>query len=260
MRAELNYTDRIDFLPNEVEATYHVVDDKYVLRVKWMLGHYSFPEECTFFAELRGGSSTTEAHRIEFGLLGHGNGDRETELTQVRNPELIKLRFGVVSPEPNLKRRIVGQIDDVVPTTTSESADSRSFLKIVRSTELSVPWRVDFVEDEPILLISDREELFHNLRDSTPLFFPLVLAEVVRQIFEWMAFEEINLESRSAKEWVNFFEGLTCPKGFFDENRSRLDDDQREDVRRTAWAVSEEFAKRHKLIHQISLIFLPEGE
>jgi hypothetical protein len=256
----INYTGRIDIEAHEIEATYVVENDQYVLSLNWLLGHYELPDDCKLFIEMKGGSQTTETRRIELGVLGDGQNGITLPPLQVRNPELIKIRFGVVSVNPNGLPMIKADRDKITPLNLNENNRSRSLLKMVKSPDLTVPWRVEFNDEEPVLMISDRQELFHNLRDTSPLFTPLVLPDVVRQIFEWMALSDIDYSTDVMKQWVKYFEDLTCPAGFIQVDRSQASEDELIDVVNMSRIVSEEFSKKFKIVDAVASTFDREGE
>jgi hypothetical protein len=255
----MNYTGRIDIEAHEIEATYVVENDQYELSLKWLLGHYGLPENCKLFIEMKGGS-TTETRRFELGMLGDGQGEKTLNLAHIRNPELIKIRFGVVIVDSNGLPMIKADRDRISPLNLNENNRSRSLLKMVKSPDLTVPWRVEFNDEEPVLMISDRQELFHNLRDTSPLFTPLVLPDVVRQIFEWMALSDIDYSTDVMKQWVKYFEDLTCPIGFIQVDRSQADEDELIDVVNMSRIVSEEFSKKFKIVDAVASTFDREGE
>lgn len=250
----INYTGRIDLDSQEVSATYREDKGQFILTVKWLLGHHRMNEDCVLSIELKG-AGTSESRRFDFGLLGDGQGEEILTLAQVRNPELIKIRLVVVEASHNGIPLIRAQIDRISPLNLHGNNRSRSFLKIVKSPDLTVPWRVEFPDDEPILKISDREELYHKLRDTSPIFMPLVLAEVVGQIFVWLSTSEVDYNNDILNEWILFFEQLTCPHGFIQAEHSREDEEEFADVKRVANDVSEEFAKKFHLIEKISSAF-----
>ena len=250
----MNYTGRIDIDSQEVSATYREDQGQFILTVKWLLGHHGMNEDCELRIELKG-SGTSESRRFDFGLLGNGQGEETLTLAQVRNPELIKVRLVVVETSDNGIPLIRAQIDKISPLNLNDKNHSRSFLKIGKSPDLTVPWRVEFPDDEPILMISDREELCYKLRDTSPIFMPLVLAEVVRQIFEWLVTTDVDYNNDILKEWILLFEQLTCPHGFIQAEHRREDEEEFADVKKVANDVSEEFAKKFNFIERISLTF-----
>ena len=253
----MNYTGRIDIQSEEVSATYREESGVCTLVVKWLLGHHGLNPGCHLYLGLEG-DGTSESRRFALGLLGDGQGEQTLRLTQVRNPELIKIRLKVVENDSSGIPIIKAQGDKISPQSLNSSNQSRSFLKILKTPELTVPWRVDFAEDEPVLQISDKEELFHKLRDTSPIFMPLVLPEVVRQIFVWLATTEVDYNNEVLKEWVLLFEQLTCPRGFIQQDHSSSDADDFEEVKRVASFVSEEFAKKFDFIQRISSAFESE--
>ena len=256
---KMNYTGRIDIQEHEIEATYEIENDEYSLTLKWLLGHYGLPNNCNLFVEMKGGSQTTETRRFELGSLIDGNGEKTLKVAQIRNPELIKLRFGVVEVSANGLPMIKADRDRIAPHNLNENNQSRSFLKMIKSSELIVPWRVDFIDEEPVLLITDRQDLFHSLRDTSPLFQPLVLSDVVRQVFERLAIDEADYNNIVIKEWVNFFEELTCPNGFIQKTRIDATEEEQEEVKHMSRIVSEEFTKKFKFIDAIASTFEPAG-
>jgi hypothetical protein len=258
--ARLNYTNHIQIEEHEIEATYQLENGGCVLTLRWLLGHYSFPEDSFLFLEVKGGSQTSESHRVELGQLGQGNGDMTLSPLFVRNPELIKLRFGVVGQEPNGLRLIMADRDRISPTNLNENSQARSFLKMVKISDLVVPWMLDFNDDEPVLLISDRQELFHKLRDTSPIFKPLILSEVVRQVFVWICSSDLDLQGRILRNWLSLFERLSCPKSFFEVERSLENPEDLKEIEEKAIVVSEEFSKKFDLINSIASSFENEGD
>ena len=253
----MNYTGRIDFEVNEVSASYREENGQGTLTVRWLLGHYGLNSNSQLFLTMEG-DETSESRRFGLGLLGVGQGEIVLPITQFRNPELIKLRLKVVEVDSDGIPMILAQGDKISPLNLNSNNRSRSFLKIMNSPDLTVPWRVGFPDDEPVLYVSDRDELFLKLRNKSPLFEPLVLAEVVRQIFVWIATSDLAYGSEVLKEWILFFEQLTCPHGFIQEDRSHEDDS--EAVMQFANDVSEEFAKKHNFTQSISSIIEAEEQ
>jgi len=253
----INYTGRIDIELNEVNATYREDNGQCLITISWLLGHYGLNKTCQLFLSLEG-DQTSESRRFDLGLLGDGQGERILTFAQIRNPELIKLRLKVV--ETNLEGipLIKAQGDKITPVNLNADNRSRSFLKMVSSPDLTVPWRVEFENDEPVLKISEREDLFQKLRNKSQIFEPLVLADVVRQVFIWMATSDLSYSDEVLKEWVLFFERFSCPQGFVQTERSHEVD--YEEVVEMANVVSEEFAKKYDFIQSISSIIDAEEQ
>ena len=254
----MNYTGRIDIESQEVSATYRVDNGQYVLTIKWLLGHYGMNKDCQLFVGLEG-DGTSESRRFDLGKLGDGQGEGTLTIAQVRNPDLIKIRLKVVELSHNGVPLIKAQCDKISPLNIDGNNRSRSFLKIVKRLDLTVPWLVEFEEDEPTLVISDRDGLYHKLRDTSPIFMPLVLAEVVRQVFVWLATTDVDYNDDILTEWILLFERLTCPHGFIQAEHALEDEDEMADVERVAKDVSEEFAKKFNLIEKVSSTF-EDGE
>jgi hypothetical protein len=254
----INYTGRIDLQQHEVDATYRVENDQINLTISWMLGHYGLSPRCQLSVELDAPGQTMELTRIPIGDLGDGNGSQSFQI-KARNPEFMRLRLIVTEVSPN-KIPLLKADGDFRPVNLSESTRSRSFLKIVKDPELTVPWRVDFIDDEPFLRVTDREDLFSDLRDNSKLFLPSVLPEVVRQVFEWLATSDVDRGNKTVKQWIKYFVGLTCPSNYFDTTRSRGNEEEYSDVINKAKAISEEFAKKYKINRTIRESFEVEGD
>ncbi len=254
----LNFTGRIDLDEHEIQAAYRIEDDVFVLQLRWFLEHYSLSADSTLFIEMKGGSQTSETHRLDLGLLGNGTGERELRIERVRNHDLIKIRFGVVKKNDLGIPMILADRDRISPINSGEGAPSRSFLKMVKVSDLPTPWRVHFEDDEPVLQVTDRSGLYQQLRDSSPLFLLVILPEVVRQIFEWLATTEVDRTSGSIRQWIKYFERFHCPVGFLNQVRERSDEDSWLDVTSNARVVSEEFSKSFKFIDKLADIFTSE--
>jgi len=138
----INYTGRIDIELNEVSATYREDNGQCLITISWLLGHYGLNKTCQLFLSLEG-DQTSESRRFDLGLLGDGQGERILTFAQIRNPELIKLRLKVV--ETNLEGipLIKAQGDKITPVNLNADNRSRSFLKMISSPDLTVPWRVE---------------------------------------------------------------------------------------------------------------------
>ena len=122
-----------------------------------------------------------------------------------------------------------------------------------------VPWRLSFNDEEPIIVISGRQDLYQQLRESSPIFNPLVLSEVVRQVFEWMALSDDDFSGEVSKQWIKFFTKLSCLAGFLEEVHSADDEEQLVEVREMAQRVSDEFARKFGLVNAIAGTFVKEG-
>ena len=160
---QLNYTNRIDIQSSEIEAAYRVEGDHCKVTLKWLLGHYALDEDCQIFIGLLG-TSTTEARRIQLGSLGDGNGSEVIDFRNLRNPELMKLRFLVVKVDDRGIPMIKADLGGISPLDQSDNSKAKSFLKIIKQDDLMVPWRLSFNDEEPIIVISGRQDLYQQLR------------------------------------------------------------------------------------------------
>jgi hypothetical protein len=253
----LNFTNRVDLLPVDVSATYSVIENLCTLKLGWQLGHYGFESTAEIVVDIRVKGST-EARRLNIGKIDNGFGEKTFELANMRNPELMELRFKVVHSNFGEMPMLRASLDRITPVDVNPNNRSKSFFKIVKQDELSVPWRLYLEDNEPILYISGRQEMFRQLRDSTPLFSPLVLPELIRQIFDWIAFVEIDGSNKVQTQWVAYFEALGCPNDFLYESRDRGVEEDVENVWQEAQRVSDEFSKKFKIINTISEVLESE--
>jgi hypothetical protein len=87
-----------------------------------------------------------------------------------------------------------------------------------------------------------------------------VLPDVVRQIFEWMALSDVDYTSEVMKQWVKYFENLSCPSDFIQVDRSQANEDEINEVMTMSRIVSEEFSKKFKIIDAVASTFDREGD
>ena len=255
-RERINYTGRIDLESHEVEATYRVENDLVDLTIKWLLGHYGLPKDCKLVTEIGAPGKSTEFIRIELGDLGEGHGEKTLQL-KVRNPELIGIRFKVIQINSDgvpFSRAYA----KVRPDDLSENSRARSFLKIIKDEDLTVPWQVKFENDLPYLAVPPYDDLFPDLALAKNLFIPTVLPDVVRQIFEWLATSEVDLNNETIRQWIKFFEKLSCESNFFESSQARDNQEWQNKVIAKAIEVSEEFSKKFAIIHSIKSAFETE--
>ena len=255
-RERINYTGRIDLESHEVEATYRVENDHVDLTIKWLLGDYGLPKDCKLVTVIVAPGKSTEFIRIELGDLGEGQGEKTLQL-KVRNPELIGIRFIVIQLNSDVIP-ILKAYAEVRPDDLGENSRARSFLKIIKDENLTVPWQVKFEYDLPYLAVPPYDDLFPDLALAKNLFIPTVLPEVVRQIFEWLATSEVDLNNKTIMQWIKFFEKLSCKPDFFESSHSRGNEEAYNEVVTKAIEVSEEFSKKFAIIQLIKSAFETE--
>lgn len=257
MSINLNFTNRVDLLPNEVQATYRIKDGLGIeLNLVWELSARGFNQDSTVCIDLTT-NGTSQAIRLDLGKLGDKNEWTETVLG-IRDPELMKLRFKVVDKGPDGVSRIRGNLDNIRPIDAADTSESRSLLTIIKDDDLGSPWALGFETGEPVLRITGRSDLYGQLRNASAIFFPLVLPEVVRQIFLWVVRDASSEEDELIEKWKTFFTNLGCKDSIFAEVITINNDEQAREIDQLATMMMEEFSKNAGLVSKIALLLQSE--
>lgn len=248
---QFNYTGRIKLQPQEVVASYRIDSDLQYLALEYDLERYRLRSSCYVVLEVEA-VGTTDIRRFQLGDLGGGVRSTSLSFQKLRNPELIRLRFKVVELTEFGLPMIRAELDGIYPSDESENSSSRSFLKIVKDDDLDVSWQLRFDEDVPVLYLSGKHDLFHQLRGVSKEFNPLILPEVVRQVFEWLTSSDIDFDDELLGQWIDFYEELGCPGGLIQDSRTSLDEEAIDQLMAIGRELSEEFCKRSGLMNSLS--------
>ena len=216
MITSLNYTSRIEIDRSMVSPRILVSASSATLHLGWNLSLLDLDPTSELIAELSDVRST-RTRRISLGKILNGVGESTENVSDFSNLTSIRIRFKVVSLDSKKRLRILASIDKVRPELPPEIENAFSLLNIEADETLSVPWVLNFDSGEPILYISKKKNLFDQLRNPTsaPWFFPLVVHEVARQVFNWLCLSDDLTNSSVAKIWQEFFISFGCDPDFF---------------------------------------------
>jgi hypothetical protein len=216
MITSLNYTSRIEIDRSMVSPHIAVSPSSSTLHLVWNLSMLELDPTSELIAELSDVRST-RTRRIPLGKIRNGVGEETENVSDFSNLTSIRIRFKVVLLDSKKRLRILASIDKVRPALPPEIENAFSLLNIEADETLSVPWVLKFDSGEPILYISKKNNLFDQLRNPTsaPWFFPLVVHEVARQVFNWLCLADDLPNSSVAKIWQDFFISFGCDPDFF---------------------------------------------
>lgn len=215
MSTKVNFTDRIELSAEVVSSTLLITDSVYTeydvsitadLRSLNILG----PFKVILIHKALG-----QTKRYESDLTSDLNVNIRHSLAGMRNPLEVVSQLEIVQKDLNKIPVIRAMIRNIVPEIPGKQSSSKSALKTKRDPDLNVPWRLAFSEGYPILHVTDKNGLYDQLF-LTPQFDPLILPEIVRQIFIWLVFDPSEKDAFHVDAWKAIFEQLGCDRTFFD--------------------------------------------
>jgi hypothetical protein len=259
MLQRLNYTGRIELSNNDVSAKFQNIGSLKTILLTWKLGIFNFSSSSEIIVDLRA-AGTTETRRIFIGNVDQDISQYEIDISQMRNPELAKIRFKVCEKDNLGISRIKAQIDNLVPKNSDADDNARSFLKLAKDDELDVPWELRFEAGEPCLFITGKKELYHQLRNRSPWFLPSIMHEVVRQVFLWLIDQSDYENLDIAEKWKQFFIELGCDSDIFNAAEELDLIERREEVDSQLRVIIQSFVRRHNILNQLASLILAEGE
>jgi len=228
--------------------------------LKWDFSGLNFNPELLLVVDLFV-PGTTENRRLEIGVLQNPLGVKKVDISTMINPLEVKVRFKVIDRSGTFPR-IHASVDKVSPKLPDED-NSRSLLPIVRKEDLGVPWMLVFDLGVPKLYITEKGGLYKLLRDRTKAswFYPVIMHEVFKCIFEWLAMSDNFENEEKAAKWKNLFiEKYSCPKDFFDNLSGKDFEERREDVTNQSRFISESVAALNSDIEKLSQYFTLDEE
>jgi hypothetical protein len=255
----LNFTGRIDLSNNEVSANFVNSDNSQKILLAWNFSKFNFSKSCELVVDLRS-TGTTETSRITIGRLEENVNEYEIDISQMRNPDLVRVRLKVCEKDYNGLSRIKAQIDNLIPKPLEADDNARSFLKLAKDDDLEVPWELRFDSGEPCLFITGKKDLYHQLRNRSPWFLPLIMHDVVRQIFLWLADQSDYENYDIAEQWKQFFFDMGCPVDFFNSVDEIDSDERSEEVDSQLRLILQSFVKQHNILNELSNLVSFEGE
>lgn len=142
----------------------------------------------------------------------------------MRNPLEVVSQLELIQTDASSIPVIRASVRNINPEIPGEQSAKKSALKTKRDPDLNVPWRLNYSDGYPILHITDKNGLYDQLL-LTSQFDPLILSEVVRQIFNWLVFDPDQKDTFHVDAWKMIFEQLGCERAFFDSLPSPDEED-----------------------------------
>lgn len=252
MIKSINFSSRVDIEPALLGSKIVLTDEGKVLSIVWRLGSMSLPENSQVVIEIFDVKST-KTKRFLAGLIGDGNGSCEIGISNFYNLESLRFRFKVSAIDLHGRSRILASLDRIKPFLPPDDSSGNSMVSIEKDGTLQVPWQVRFESGEPILYITEIENLYVQLRNTSaaPWFAPVTMHQVLTEIFKWLCRNQEGGNSSTTKQWEDFFYSLGCSVGFFNSGSSELEDSAL-DFEIELASVLANFSRKHSLIQDLS--------
>lgn len=260
MSTKLNFTNRINLDPELVKASIQPSTSP--------IGSFEMKIDANLTSALISGQfmvvftlkALGETKRIELA----GPSDMKIEVLHslhgMRNPLEVKVSLEVIQRDSKNIPIIRASVMNVDPEIPGKQSARRSVLKTKKDPGLNVPWRLIYSEGYPILHISDKNGLYDQLMLS-PQFDPMILSDVVRQIFNWLIFDFEMKEGFYVDAWKSVFEKLGCDRSYFDtlpqpnEEDGSMEDMTpalREGIRTLSFEISDKLTSDLDLLSRLS--------
>lgn len=233
--SHFNYTGRQRVRRDDIKVAVVGQPPEATIAASFQLDAYRFPESASVVLEAQAGWTV---QRFDWGRVGLMTPPARLRLDEFDSLAGLLFRLKVVGSGTN-EGRILGEADRLRPIGTIEEASQRSFI-IVRPGDLGqVPWRLDFDENQPVLVINrclgDHHELLQRKAVSA-----LLLPEVFRQVLTRAASAGSDPDDENSwqNQVIRFGErmgGVSLPES---------DDD--DEIARWTRDVVETFCRRHR--------------
>jgi hypothetical protein len=252
MIKSINFSSRVEIELAHIGSQINLKEQGKSLTVIWKLSTLHLPEDSQVVIEAFDVKST-RTKRISAGVLGNGDGSYEVDISNFHNSESFRFRFKVSGLDLHGRSKILASLDRIRPILPPDETSGNSMLTIEKDEALQVPWQVRFDSGEPVLYITEIEDLYLQLRNpsSAPWFSPVTMHQIVIEIFNWMCRSREGGNSSIIKQWEDFFYSHGCSVGFFDVVSPDMDD-QAIDVEAELANVLTSFSKKHMLIKELS--------
>lgn len=205
-----------------------------------LLSH-GFPETARLVLEAQAGWTV---QRFEFGTVGAIVPPRNPKMVEFDTLSGVIFRLKVVATGDR-EGMLLGTADGLKPSATLEDGGQRSFV-VVRPADLGdVIWRLDFEEEQAVLLINRRLGDHHDFlrrKEVVALVFP----EVLRQLLVQAA--ETPSDDGDATHWTA--QALALGERLATRPPPATADD---DEALQEWAIEavKAFARRHRLLANV---------
>jgi hypothetical protein len=215
MSTKVNFTDRLDLSSENVASKLLInpaVSGAYEISILADLRFLKIPGP---FKVVLIHKALGETRRFESVDQSDLLIDVRHSLEDMRNPLEVVSQLEIVQKDASNVPVIRAMIRNINPELPGKQSATKSALKTKRDPDLNVPWRLSYSEGYPILHVTDKNGLYDQLF-LTPQFDPLILPEVVRQVFVWLVFDPSEKDSFHVDAWKSIFEQLGCERAFFD--------------------------------------------
>lgn len=248
MKRSINFSGRQEILESSISATVNEVEGRKFARVEIDFAGLDISENSTLVLEFY---RTGEILRTNFFGTFEGKWSNDVQLDKLRNTDSLKLRVKVVDLTESGVRRVLFVRDNIHIEGANSISNSDSLLKIRKDPELRSPWSLKWEDDEPILLVSDRnnnaEEIYRSAHFQV-LVLPSVLKLILRWAFKLKAREE---ETDHSRAWVTFSEK------FLVIQQEEMDEDYFEDH---VEQVVADFAEANGLMAKLNVLYGAEDQ
>lgn len=204
------------------------------------LGAHGFPATAQLVLEAQAGWTV---QRFEFGTVGAVHPPSDARLTEFDSLAGVLFRLKVVATGDH-EGRLLGTADGLHPSGSLEDAGQRSFV-VVRPAELGdLVWRLEFEEEQAVLLVNSRLGDHHDFlrrKEVAALVFPEVLRQLLVEAVGSPADDE-DLEHWTAQARM-------LGERFATRAAPSVDDEEAVEE----WAVDavKAFARRHRLLENV---------
>lgn len=238
--SRFNFTERRK-IPRE-DVTVSVQGDlpNAVVSASFRLSHHGFPGTAQLVLEAQAGWTV---QRFAFGTVDNPHPPSDAVLREFDSLAGVLFRLKVVATGDH-EGRLLGTADALHPSSSLEDAGQRSFV-VVRPADLGdLIWRLDYDEDQAILLVNRRLGDHHDFlrrKEVIALVFPEVLRQLLMEAVERPGDEEdLSHWTSQAKALGERLATRPAP--------SPSDSEELED-----WAVDavKAFARRHRLLENV---------
>jgi len=258
MYAKFNFVETQKLELNSINAQVEWLENTPEFTMTWNLSDLGFELSNDLILEIWSIRSTQHL-RFNLGQVKNGIGKFKTKLHFFEELEAIRCRFKVVKKYASGRPCFVASIDGFKPQIKDENfAETGSLLAIQSDDAMKFPWQLRFENGEPTLyLYSEISQSLRN-RAQAPWFHPLILSEILGQVFDWLADSTNRDDSVASKLWEEFMIGLGCPTDFWLTLSPDINVAPRQDVSEVRLLVMNKFAVRHNFVHQLTDILREE--
>lgn len=252
MKRILNFNSRVNIEPFFVDARIVALETGFELQISWHLETLDLPSSSHLVIEVDDVKST-RTKRFEYGQLSKFSDSANIDITQFSTLSSLRLRLKVSNNDSHGRRRLIASVDKLRPVLPPQLAAGFSILNI-DFADLDIPWEIRFEEGEPVFFLSTKGNLYDQLRNSSaaPWFFPTIVVEIARQIFEWLCQNNELGSSVIARQWEEIFITYGLSEHFLVELDSLVDESTREHKIATELKkISDNFSKKHKVLEEL---------